>query len=144
MSFGSNIARGFSVDRWWRHYRIAHRGGVLRLLFTLIYMREASNNGGYVGKETQFKGKPNLPHGFHGVHISREAVIGENVTIFQNVTIGSNNGAAIIGNNVLIGAGAIVLGDICVGEGAKIGAGAIVVDDVPNGATVISPKAKIL
>lgn len=108
-------------------------------------MREASNDGGYVGRETQFKSKPNLPHGFHGVHISRNAIVGENVTIFQNVTIGADDGgAAIVEDNVFIGAGAIIIGHVRIGTGAKIGAGAIVVDSVPNGATAVSPKARII
>ena len=105
-------------------------------------MRYASNNGGYVGRETIIEGKPELPHGFHGIHISRESHIGRNVTLYQNVTIGAGNGgAAVIEDGVMIGANAVLIGGVHIGKDAKIGAGAIVVDDVLPGATVVSPKA---
>lgn len=72
--------------------------------------------------------------------------IGVNCTIHQNTTIGDNGkgGYPTIGNNVCIGTGAIVIGNIKIGDNVKIGAGAIVVDDVPANSTVISPKAQIL
>lgn len=108
-------------------------------------MRIASNNGGYVGRSTIMKSMPILPHGFHGIHISREAKIGNNCTIYQGVTIGSSkNGAPKIGDNVFIGANAVLIGGITIGNNVKIGAGAIVVDNVPNNCTVVSEKSKIL
>ena len=71
--------------------------------------------------------------------------IGENVWINQKVTIGyRGNGCPEIGNNVRIGAGAILLGEITVGDNVNIGAGAIVVEDVPSDCTVCGPKATIV
>lgn len=141
-AFLSNYARAFNVDKWWRIYTRAKKGGVLHELFTLRYMRYASKSGGYVGRETVIDGKPNLPHGFHGIHISREAHIGKNVTIYQNVTVGAGHGgAAIIEDDVMIGANAVIIGGVHIGAGAKIGAGAIVVENVMPGKTVVSPKA---
>ena len=142
----SNYARAFNTDKWWRLYSLAHKSrGLLHEFYTLGYMRYASKSGGYVGRETIIDGKPNLPHGFHGIHISREAHIGKNVTIYQNTTIGvGKGGAAKIADNVLIGANAVIIGNVHIGECAKIGAGAIVIDDVPPGATVVSAKAMIL
>jgi serine O-acetyltransferase len=65
--------------------------------------------------------------------------IGRNCSIIASVTIGMRNEHAFptIGNNVFIGAGARVLGDIHVGDNAKIGANAVVIHDVTAGATVI-------
>jgi serine acetyltransferase len=108
-------------------------------------MRAASKNGGYVGRETHIESMPNLPHGFHGIHISRLAWIGNDVTIYQNVTIGAEHGGGPhIEDGVMIGANAVIIGAVNVGRNSKIGAGAIVVDDVPENATVVSPKAKVI
>lgn len=87
-----------------------------------------------------------FPHGFNGVHIAKEARIGRNCQIMQHVTIGVNiirDGAApIIGDDVFIGASAVLIGRCTIGRGAKIGAGVTLVDaDVPAGATIINKSA---
>ena len=94
---------------------------------------------------------PDIGPGFCPVHsystiINARTVIGRNCTVLQNVTIGSDNRnqVPVIGDNVSIGAGAIVLGGIHIGNNVKIGAGAIVVDDVPDNCTVVCEKAKII
>ena len=142
----SSLVRGFNVANWYWYYKQSQRSrGLLKNIFTAIYMRKAANNGGYIGRETILHGCPIMPHGFHGVHISRRAEIGRNVTIYQNVTIGASKGdAAKIGDNVFIGAGAIIVGGGKIGNNVKIGAGAIVVGDVPENCTVISEKSKII
>ncbi len=85
-----------------------------------------------------------LMHGF-GTVINGSAIIGRNCTVLHNVTIGgARGGAPIIGDNVYIGAGALVIGGIRVGDNVKIGAGAIVVEDVPDNCTVVSKKAYII
>ena len=83
-----------------------------------------------------------------GIVIRGKTVMGEGCIVRQNVTIGSlraaKEGEALydvpsprLGNNVDIGAGAIILGDIKVGDNAKIGAGAIVLKDVPANTTAV-------
>ncbi|MGD6961107.1 serine O-acetyltransferase [Fictibacillus phosphorivorans] len=87
-----------------------------------------------------------LPHGGKGVIISSKAIIGNNVTIYHQVTIGTikaNGDAPIIEDNVLIGAGAKILGPIVIGEGAKIGANAVVINDVPSNKTTVGVPAKL-
>lgn len=79
-----------------------------------------------IGKGTQF------PHDALGVVIYPYAVIGDNCHINQNVTVGGRAGRGRlphIGNNVLLGANSVVLGDI--GDNAIVGAGAVVLHDVP-------------
>lgn len=78
--------------------------------------------------------------------INEKASIGENVTIFQGVTIGSmrGKGAPTIGNNVVIAAGAAIIGKVKVGNNCFIGANAVVVKDVPDGAVVVGNPAKII
>jgi len=72
-------------------------------------------------------------------------VIGDRVTLMQNITLGENQrrpGVPVIGNDVVIGAGACVLGPITVGDGAMVAAGAIVIRDVKPGQTVAGNPAK--
>jgi serine O-acetyltransferase len=89
-----------------------------------------------------------IDHGF--VVIGETAVVGDNVTVYQHVTLGGTNPTAgmagnrhpTIGNNVIIGSGAQVLGPITVGERARIGANAVVTKNVPEGATMIGIPAR--
>ena len=82
-----------------------------------------------------------LPH-LQGIVISRYSTIGENCTIFHQVTIGVNEikdakTAPVIGDNCYIGAGAKIIGNVIVEEGCIIGANAIVTKDVPKRSIVI-------
>jgi serine O-acetyltransferase len=72
--------------------------------------------------------------------------IGRNCSVIANVTVGMRNEYAFpeIGNDVFIGAGARVLGNIKIGDGAKIGANAVVIQDVPAGATVVGIPAHVI
>jgi serine O-acetyltransferase len=82
-----------------------------------------------------------------GVIVGAFAVIGDRVTILQNVTIGRKqalpNRAPRIGRGVLLSAGATILGDVSVGDFAKIGAGALVEHDVPAGCTAVGVPARL-
>ncbi|MBU5591375.1 serine O-acetyltransferase [Clostridium sp. MSJ-4] len=89
-----------------------------------------------------------IDHGM-GVVIGETAEVGENVTIYHGVTLGGTGKEVgkrhpTIGDNVIIGTGAKVLGPIFVGNGAKIGANAVVLKDVPSQATAVGIPAKIL
>jgi serine O-acetyltransferase len=81
-----------------------------------------------------------------GVVITKRARVGRNCLIRAHVVIGggSKPGAPVIGDNVLIGVGAKILGGVHVGDGAKIGANAVVITDVPAGSTAVGVPAKIL
>ena len=87
-----------------------------------------------------------IDHG-NGVVIGESAIIGDDVIIYQGVTLGGKTYDPVkrhptIGNNVAIGAGAKILGNIKIGDGAKIGAGAIVVKDVAKGTIAVGATAK--
>lgn len=83
-----------------------------------------------------------IDHGT-GVVIGETAVIGDDVTIFHGVTLGGTGNEKnkkrhpTIGNNVLIGTGAKVLGNITIGDNSKIGAGAVILKDVSKNVTVV-------
>lgn len=84
-----------------------------------------------------------------GVVIGETAVVGDNVSILHNVTLGGTGKDGgdrhpKIGDGVLIGAGATVLGNVRVGEGAKIGAGSMVLNDVPPWTTAVGIPARLL
>lgn len=87
-----------------------------------------------------------IDHGM-GVVIGETAEVGDNVTIYHGVTLGGTGKHKgkrhpTIGNNVLIGTGAKVLGPITVGDNAKIGANSVVLHNVPEGATAVGIRAK--
>ncbi|SMQ66118.1 serine O-acetyltransferase [Devosia lucknowensis] len=89
-----------------------------------------------------------LDHGT-GLVIGETAVVGDNVSLLQNVTLGGTGKAdqdrhPKIGNGVLIGAGAKVLGNIKVGDCSRIGAGSVVLKEVPPRVTVAGVPAKII
>jgi serine O-acetyltransferase len=89
-----------------------------------------------------------IDHG-NGVVIGETTVIGDDVTIYQAVTLGGTGKERgkrhpTIGNNVVIGAGAIVLGNITIGDNSRIGAGAVVTKAVPNDTTVVGNPSWII
>ena len=88
-----------------------------------------------IGKRLQ------LPHGGFGVVMHHDTIIGTDAIIFHNVTIA--NGGARIGNRVYIGTGAVIIGSVTIGDDVVIGANAVVNFDVPNGSLVVGQSAKI-
>lgn len=87
-----------------------------------------------------------LPHPY-GIVVHARARIGRGCTIYHNVTIGEDNvrpGVPSLGDDVIIGAGAAVLGDVRIGSGARVGANAVVLSDVPPGATVAGVPARLV
>lgn len=84
-----------------------------------------------------------VQHGFSTIISARE--IGKNCRVFQQVTIGYNGDEnPIIGDNVHITAGAIIIGGVHIGSNSIIGAGTVVVRDVPAGTTVAGVPAKVI
>ena len=87
-------------------------------------------------------------HNGLGVVIGDGVVIGKGCIIRQNVTIGGKdiNGISkypVIGNNCMVGAGAVLIGDICVGDNVQIGANAVVLNDIPNDSIAVGIPAKV-
>lgn len=86
-----------------------------------------------------------LPHPT-GIVIHRDAIVGPNCLIMQQVTLGqlAGEGAPTLGASVYVGAGAKILGAVVVGDGARIGANAVVLEDVPTGCTAVGIPARIV
>ena len=89
-----------------------------------------------------------IDHG-EGVVIGETTTIGDDVLIYQQVTLGGTGKDQgkrhpTLQNNVIVGAGAKVLGNITIGEGTRIGAGSVVVDDVPENSTVVGIPGRVV
>lgn len=131
-------------------HRIAHRlwrGGLRFGARLLAYVARMWTNidihpGATVGRRFF------IDHGA-GVVIGETAQVGDDVTLYHGVTLGGtswNKGKRhpTLGDGVLIGAGAKILGPICVGAGARVGANSVVIADVPPGRTVVGIPGKIV
>lgn len=132
------------------YYKIAHYFYLRKHYFLARYISEKAKRktgieihpGAVIG-EGLF-----IDHGF-GVVIGETAVIGNNVTMYQGVTLGGTGKEKgkrhpTIEDNVMISAGAKVLGSFIVGENSKIGAGAVVLNEVPKNATVVGIPARVV
>ena len=89
-----------------------------------------------------------IDHGM-GVVIGETAEIGDNVTLYQGVTLGGTSHQRAkrhptLGNNVVVGVGAKIIGAITIGDNTKVGAGSVVVDSVPANATVVGVPGRVV
>ena len=84
-----------------------------------------------------------------GVVIGETAELGDRITIYHGTTLGGTGKEKgkrhpTVGNNVVIGAGAKILGNISIGSNSKIGANSVVINDVPEGATVVGIPGRVV
>jgi serine O-acetyltransferase len=130
-------------------YRVAHFLYGARMFFLARYFSQVGrfftgieiHPGATIGKNLF------IDHGM-GVVVGETAVIGDNVTIYQGVTLGGTGKEKgkrhpTVGNNVVVGTGAQVLGNITIGDNSYIGANAVVVKDVPPNSTVVGVPGRI-
>lgn len=142
-----DYSKGDDLHRFWALFRRRERtkSKLAADVLTFLCNRTACRHGGYIGNGAKLAGIPSLPHGLHGIYISRYASIGAGCRIYQNVTIGEvEHAAPRIGDNCLIGAGAIIIGNIRIGSNVKIGAGAVVSSDVPDNCIVVSQPPRMI
>ena len=89
-----------------------------------------------------------IDHGM-GIVVGETAIVGDDVTLYQGVTLGGTGKEKgkrhpTVLNNVVIGAGAQVLGNITVGENCRVGAGSVVLRDVPDNSTIVGVPAHVV
>ncbi len=132
------------------YYRIAHGLYKIKLYFLARLISQLGRF--FTGIEIHPGAKIGrglfIDHGM-GVVIGETAEIGNDVTIYHGVTLGGTGKEKgkrhpTVGDNVIIGSGAKVLGPIYIGSGAKIGANAVVLKDVPAQATAVGIPAKVI
>lgn len=132
------------------HYRIAHKLYKKGHFFLARYISQRGvrktgieiHPGAWIGKGLF------IDHG-NGVIIGETAVIGDNVTIYQGVTLGGTGKEhgkrhPTVEDNVMISAGAKVLGSFTIGANSKIGAGSVVLSEVPPGSTVVGVPGRVV
>lgn len=124
-------------------YRVARFFYIIKLKFLarLISYLTRRATGVDIHPAAQIGKNLFIDHGL-GVVIGETAVIGDNCTIYQNVTLGGtgkerNKRHPTLKNNVVVGAGAKVLGNIVIGNNVKIGANSVVLTDIPDDCTVV-------
>ena len=131
----------YKISRWLYVHHIPFIPQLITLLIFLIYNSKVPYQA-KIGKGTK------LGYGGIGVVIHSKSIIGNNCLIGQQVTIGGGNshyeGVPTIGDNVYIAKGAIVMGGISIGNNVTIGANAVVNKPVPDNAIVAGVPAKIL
>jgi len=125
------------------HHEIAHKLYLKKHYFLArwISQKSARKTGIEIHPGAQIGKGLFIDHG-HGVVIGETAILGENVTLYQGVTLGGTGKEhgkrhPTLGDNVMVSAGAKVLGSFTVGENSKIGAGSVVLREVPPNCTVV-------
>ena len=135
-------------DVW--EMRAKHPDFVNNSLLVHSWLSFFSKRNSSIPVSVNIDGTPFFPHGPVGVFISKNARIGKNAVIFQQVTIGSNTipgsnvGAPIIGDNCYIGAGAKIIGGITIGNNCRIGANACVYSDLPDNSVAVCSPTRII
>lgn len=132
------------------HYRLAHKLYIKKHYFLARWVSQRGvrrtgieiHPGATIGKGLF------IDHG-NGVIIGETAVIGDNVTLYQGVTLGGTGKEhgkrhPTVGDNVMISAGAKVLGSFTIGDNSKIGAGSVVLKEVPPGSTVVGVPGHVV
>ncbi len=89
-----------------------------------------------------------IDHGT-GVVIGETTIIGDNVTLYQGVTLGGTGKETgkrhpTLGNNIMVGTGAKILGSVTIGDNTKIAAGAVVLQDIPPNSTAVGVPARVV
>ncbi len=133
-----------------RMYRRAHKAFLKGHSFTArrISQRAARKTGIEIHPGATIGKRLVIDHGT-GIVIGETAEIGDDVLIYQGVTLGgtgkdSGKRHPTVGNNVMISAGAKVLGPITIGDNSRVAAGAVVLKDVPPNSTVVGVPAKVV
>lgn len=131
-------------------YRRAHKLYLKGKFFRarLISQRAARRTGIEIHPGAQIGKGFFIDHG-SGVIIGETAIIGDNVTLYQGVTLGGTGKETgkrhpTLGNNVMVSAGAKIIGSFTVGDNSKIGAGAVVIKEVPPNCTVVGVPGRIV
>ena len=132
------------------HYRTAHKLYMKGHYFLArwISQRAARKTGIEIHPGAQIGEGLFIDHG-NGVIIGETTIIGNNVTLYQGVTLGGTGKEhgkrhPTIADNVMISAGAKVLGSFTVGENSKIGAGSVVLEEVPPNCTVVGVPGRVV
>ena len=139
----TRLTDGTAAMFWYRLMQWAGRWHLAPLEMAFNKMNAICCNC-IIGRGAQFGSGFVLVHST-GVVINGSVRGGSNITIEHQVTIGADRRRSpVLGNDVFVGAGAKILGEIRVGDGARIGANAVAVEDVPAHSTVVGIPARVV
>ena len=142
---------GYDHEKYWRrrNFVVTPNNGVNLLLkiYCLLWIKRVDRKhhcsfGTMYNAGAQFVTPPHLPHGPNGIIVGSDAKIGANVTLYHQVTIPA--GGVQIGDKTTLFPGAKVIEGIKIGSNCRIGANAVVCEDIPDGATVVPQRARII
>ena len=132
------------------HYRLAHKLYLKKHYFLArwISQRAVRKTGIEIHPGAQIGKGLFIDHG-NGVIIVETTIIGDNCTLYQGVTLGGTGKEQgkrhpTLGNNVMVSAGAKVLGSFTIGDNSKIGAGSVVLSEVPPNSTVVGVPGRVV
>ena len=129
------------VNHWlWTHH--------LRLLARFFSQGARLLTGIEIHPGAQIGRRFFIDHGM-GVVIGETTIIGDDVTLYQGVTLGGTGKEKgkrhpTLGNNVVVGGGAKILGNVTIGENCRVGAGSVVLSDVPDNSTIVGVPGHII
>src|SRR6476646_1566465 len=131
----------YRIDHWFWNHGMFFVGRFLSQVGRLLTAIEI-HPGARIGSRLF------IDHGM-GVVIGETSIVGDGVTLYQGVTLGGTGKETgkrhpTIGNNVVIGSGANVLGNILIGENCRVGAGSVVLRSIPENSTVVGVPARIV
>lgn len=125
-------------------YRLAANKNAFSFLARIVRAALSSRYGILISRKTKIGYGLYIGHGY-GIVVNSSTVIGNNCNLSQFTTIGCNDGrAATIGDNVYIGPNVCLVEDVKIGNNVTIGAGAVVTKDIPEDATAAGVPAKVL
>lgn len=129
----------YSAEHWFYKHGMRYVSVIIRGIIRIIFSADVPY-AAEIGVGTEF------PHDALGMVMHPATKIGKNCHILHGCTFGGRGGdkLPVIGDNVLIGAHCIILGDVHIGNNASIGAGSVVIADVPENAVVVGNPARIV
>ena len=142
--------RGYNHEKYWRRRSIVvnpdDKTPLILKLYYLFYIkwvdvRLGCSFGTNLNSGSYFATPPHLPHGPYGIICGHNWHVGSQCTIYHQVTLA---GGGKIGDNVMLGAGSKVLDNVTIGNNVRVGLNAVVIEDIPDGATVVLPRPRII
>ena len=138
---GFKVTTNMRLCKWLENKKLLKP---IYLLIRIKYRKLQVKYGIQIGHQLTVGGGIAINH-YGGIVIGPSTIIGENFSIRQNITIGhSKHKTPIIGDNVMVGAGAIIIGGVVIGNNVTIGAGSVVTKSFPDNSIIAGNPAKII
>ena len=139
---------GFRFSFFFRISKLKSRNSFLGFICYQLYKKYSIKYGFQIPLTVEIGSGLALPH-FGGIVVNSKSIIGENCNLLHNVTLGNNKvgrkvGAPVIGNNVFVGAGAVIIGKVIIGDNVLIAPNAFVNIDIPDGCIAIGNPCKVI